>query len=121
MKLYALAVILAAGLSGCAQLHTAVTLSTLSVTPQQIYVAGNLFVGLEKTATNYLKLPACPATPVCRDPVTVKKVDAAIRTAAPAVTQLVSYAKSPSGPVPISAYNVVVTATQTLQTLLGGK
>lgn len=120
MKTLFLAGALALALSGCAQIQTAETLSTVSLTPNQIYVAGNLFVGLEKTATNYLKLPACPATPVCRDPTVVKKVDAAIRAAAPAAAQLVAYAKSPSGPVPVSAMDIVTAATSTLQSVFGG-
>lgn len=113
---------LALGLTGClgsndiATIDAAIaTLNGASVSPRQIYVAGNLFVGLEKTATNYLRLPPCPKAAICRDPAAVKVIDPAVRSGAAAAKQLVAYARSPSGPVPVSAYAVVVTAAKTLQ------
>lgn len=126
MKSLALAagLALALSLSACIttqDIQTVETLSTLSVSPQQIYVAGNLFVGLEKTATNYLRLPPCPATPACRDPAVVKAIVPAVRAGATAAKQLVAYARSPNGPVPVSAYNTIVVASQTLQSVLGVK
>jgi hypothetical protein len=58
---------LALGLAGCANIQNAYeTITGARVSPQSVYVAMNVFDGLERTATNYLVLcHKSPSNPVC--------------------------------------------------------
>lgn len=93
-RLIPILMIAALAMGGCAQLQafdndvkTAFQVATsAAVTPQQAYIAINVYDGVAATATNYLGWPKCNGTngPACRDPVVraqIKKVVLAGRLA----------------------------------------
>jgi hypothetical protein len=111
---------LAIGLAGCTTLNNLSTIASGSVSPQQVLVAANAFDAIEVTATNYLSLPTCPvATPICKTAAVAKTLVADIRTGRSARNQLEAYMTvNPGQVVPVSNYNVLISAVNTLQTLL---
>jgi hypothetical protein len=103
-------------LSGCANLTTVwQTITSASVSPTQIIVAGNAFDAAEASATQYLsacKSKAIPAT-VCTLAIR-KQVVASVRAGRSARNQLEPYVISgTAGPAAI--YNAMVTSINTLQ------
>lgn len=96
------------------------TIASGSVTPNQVFVAANAFDAIEGTANTYLSLPLCPqGMPICRTKTTSQTVYTNILTARKARNSLESYMNANAGaPVPVSNYNVLVTALQTIGALV---
>lgn len=119
MKKLAIALTLAFGLMGCAQVQNAwTTLTGAQVSPQAVIVAANTFDALEATATNYLRLRKCTGTngPVCRDPAATAKIIPAIRAGRVARNNLEQFLKDHPGQLgPSGLYDALVTANTTLQ------
>lgn len=118
MKKVVLACLISAGLalSGCANLKTAWSMITsATVSPTQIIVAGNSFDAAEASATQYLL--ACRAKAISATACTLtirKQVVAAVRAGRAARTSLEPYVTSgTAGPAAI--YNTMITAINTLQ------
>ena len=103
-------------LSGCAQLQTLETVATGTVSANNVYLAGNAFAVAQATATQYLKLPTCPAaTGVCKTQAGVNAVVPAIRAAYTAVTAMNNAANGGATAVPVSVYATATTAISALQ------
>lgn len=103
-------------LGGCTTLQLA---TGSDVSPNAVYVAANTFDGAEAAATAYLKLPLCSANVsyACRTTAGVTAVVAAIRAGRTARNQLEAYVNAnPGAVVPVSNYNALVTAVNTIQT-----
>ena len=113
-------VVFALALSGCAAINSVKTLTGASVTPSEVYVAGNTFVALEATATQYLNLSYCPsASKVCKTQEGVNAIVPAIRAARAAVSAMENYASAnPGSVVPVSLYTTATTSISALQTAL---
>lgn len=83
MRKLILTIAFAVGLAGCAQINNAWDVVTSSsVPPQLVIVAGNTVDALEATATNYLTLPRCTGKngPVCRSPAATAQLIPAVRS-----------------------------------------
>lgn len=118
-----LSIVLALG--GCAQwqavehkistVYSAVTGATVS--GQAVIVASNLFDGLERTATNYLRLAKCNgSTPVCRDPTATKVIIPAVRSGRDARDTLQQFMKDHPGQLgPQGLYDALQASIDTLQ------
>ena len=117
-RMIAIATVLALG--GCTTLGNLYTVATGSVTPNQVYIAANAFDAAEGTATQYLRLPLCPkGEPVCRTQTTSQVVYNNVKAARSARNALEGYmTANPGAPVPVSNYNILVTAMQTLNALV---
>jgi hypothetical protein len=116
MRLIPIVLAVALALTGCANLLVVwQTITSASVSPTQIIVAGNAFDAAEASATQYLsacKSKALPAT-VCAL-TTRKQVVASVRAGRSARNQLEPYVISgTAGPAAI--YNAMVTSINTLQ------
>jgi hypothetical protein len=121
--------VLALGLAlgGCASMqsfenkvstvYSAVTGATVS--PQAVLVASNLFDGLERTATNYLRLPKCNgSTPVCRDKSATKAILPAIRSGRVARNNLQQFFKDhPNQLGPSGLYDALQSSINTVQSI----
>jgi hypothetical protein len=123
MKLAFLAPLVLTGglaLSGCNTISNLYTIASGSASPSQVYVAANAFDAVEGTATQYLRLPLCPQSqPVCRTKTTSQVVYNNVKTARAARNALEAYmTANPGAPVPVSNYNILVTALQTLNALV---
>lgn len=109
-------------LGGCSALTTLQEISGSSVSPTQVIVVANSFDAIEATATNYLKLPACPGTasqPVCRNQAAVNIIVPAIRSGRTARSQLEAYVTAnPGQAAPVSGYNTLTTAISAIQNAL---
>lgn len=106
----------ALALGGCANLKTAwEVVTSASVTPTQIIVAGNSFDALEATATQYLLY--CKSVAYKPQPCALgnrKPVVAAVRSGRAARTSLEPYVVSgTAGPAAI--YNTLISAITSLQ------
>lgn len=92
MKKVLLVLALGLSLAGCANVENAWdTLTGARVSPQGVYVAENVFDGLERTATNYLVL--ChqhPTNPTCSKPAEVE-IAKAVRSGRVARNNLRAY------------------------------
>ena len=109
------ALLASVSLAGCSTLSL---LTGSSVTAQEIIVAGNTFDAIEATATNYLKLPLCPQATVCRTQAASAAIYPAVKSARQARATLeAAVAANPNAALPISNYNVLMTAINTLQSL----
>lgn len=106
--------------SGCTTISNLYTIASGSASPNQVYIAANAFDGIEGTATQYLLLPLCPkGAPVCRTGATSSAVYNNIVAARAARNALEAYmTANPGAPVPVSNYNILVTALQTLNALV---
>jgi hypothetical protein len=106
-------------LGGCANLQTVwTTITSASVSPTQIIVAGNAFDAAEASATQYLlacKSKAIPAS-TC-NLVTRKQVVASVRAGRSARNSLEPYVISGTAG-PAALYNAMVTSINTLQSNL---
>lgn len=115
MKPLALIGALALGLSltGCVT-----PFDTTSVTTRQVALAAGAFNVVEATATAYLRLPACPAAPICRSAAVVAAIDPVLRDGYAARKRLVAAARSTSGaPVSVSDFTVLTGAVTDLKAL----
>jgi hypothetical protein len=91
-----------------------------SVSASQVYTATNIYVAAAGTARQYLALPLCPqAAPLCRTQPVAQAVYSNLLAADKAVRQLDAYVDAnPGQAVPVSYYNVLVTALQTMNALV---
>lgn len=109
-------------LSACTNLQNALsTVEGTSVSPSAVYVAVNAFDAVEATATNYLRLPRCSgsASYACRDPGATRRIIPAVRSGRVARTNLEQFYKDNPGALgPVGLYNALVTATNTLQSVV---
>lgn len=121
----AVALALVPMLGGCAQIHKAETFFTAVtgkiVTPQQVIIAANAFDAVKATATNYLRLPRCPAAQVCRTPSTTPKIVSAIKAGTSARNQLEAALRANPGAnlTLVDVYNALRDATSRLAALVG--
>ena len=110
-------------LGGCATqfgqkvegVYSAITGAT--VDPQSVIVASNIFDGLQRTATNYLRLPKCNGkTPICRDPGATKVIIPAIRSGRVARNNLHQFLHDHPGQLgPTGLYDALQASINTLQ------
>lgn len=117
MRKIALAIALALGLAGCANLQNAYnTLTGARVNPQAVYVAINSFDAIKRTATNYLIL--ChqhPDNKVCNKG-TEAAVASAVRKGTVARNDLRAFLKShPDALGAQGLYDAVVQAAATVK------
>jgi hypothetical protein len=123
-KLFAItALALALSVGGCATpfgqkvegVVSAITGATVS--PQAVIVASNVFDGLERTATNYLRLKKCNgSTPICRDPGATKAIIPAIRSGRVARNNLQQFMTDHPGQLgPTGLYDALQSSINTLQ------
>lgn len=122
MKKFLLVTALALSLAGCAawqKVENAYqTVTTATVTPEQVYIAANAFDGIEASATNYLRLPVCGSAP-CRNPNATKSIVSAIRSGRLARNKLESaVGANPSGPVDANLYATLTSSTSTIKAIL---
>jgi hypothetical protein len=106
----------ALALGGCANIRTVwSTITSASVSPTQIIVAGNAFDAAEASATQYLSACKSKAIPVTACTLSIRKqVVASVRAGRSARNQLEPYVISgTAGPAAI--YNAMVTSINTLQ------
>ena len=118
MKKLILAATLALSLGACANLQNAWQMITsASVSPTQIIVAGNAFDAAEASATQYLLF--CKVNPVMKgcDLTTRKTVVAAVRAGRTARNGLEPYIVSGTAG-PSALFNTMVTSINTLQAQL---
>lgn len=112
-----LILILALALGGCASLQSTYdVISGATVTPQQVYLARNAFDTVEVTATNYITYcKVHPTTPGCSK-TAIAQLIPAVRSGRVARNNLVQFQKSnPTAGSPSNLYNVLITATNTIQ------
>lgn len=105
-------------LAGCAKINKAYqVLTTSTVSPTAVVVAGNSFDALEATATNYLTRPRCNGTngPLCRDPGATAKIIPAIRAGRVARNNLEQFLVDHPGD--LGAQGLYDTFTKTISTL----
>lgn len=89
-----------------------------TVDPQAVIIASNVFDGLQRTATNYLKLPRCTGSngPVCRDSNATAKIVPAVRSGRVARNNLQQFLKDHPGELgPTGLYDALQAAITTLQ------
>ena len=118
MKKLLFAVSLALSLGGCANLQNAWQMITsASVSPTQIIVAGNAFDAAEASATQYLLF--CKVNPVMKgcDLTTRKTVVAAVRAGRTARNGLEPYVVTGTAG-PAALFNTMVSSINTLQAQL---
>lgn len=119
MRRIIFALVLAAALSGCANVQRAWdTLTTSQVSPTLVIVAANTFDGLEATATNYLRLPRCTGTngPICRDPRATSQIIPAVRAGRAVRNELEAFLRTHPGQLgPSGLYDSLRAASNTLQ------
>lgn len=108
--------LLALGLAGCS---TLATLEGTTISPTQVIVAANSFDAAEATATNYLRLPTCPAAKLCKTQAGINAIVLAIRSGRKARSDLEAYVNAnPGQPAPVTLYDALTAAVSTLQSAL---
>lgn len=117
MRKALLGIALALALSACASVDTAWNVVTgARVSPQVVYVTINVFDGLKRSATNYLRLcHQSPASPVCSK---VAEVDIvrAVRAGTVARNNLRAYMKAhPDALGASGVYDAFTSASDTLK------
>lgn len=91
-----------------------------TIDPQAVIVASNVFDGLERTATNYLRLKRCSSTnrPICRDPAATMKIVPAIRSGRVARNNLQQFMSDHPGQLgPSGLYDALQASITTLQSV----
>ena len=129
LRLAVAAALLALSLGACAQLtalensaKNAFSLVTsTAVTPNDAYVAINVYDGVEATATNYNRWPRCTGSngPACRDPsvrAQIKKIVLSGRTARNAVKAYLR--ANPGANLSITSFDDLKAATTQLQNII---
>jgi hypothetical protein len=103
-------------LVGCANLQTVwTTITSASVSPTQIIVAGNAFDAAEASATQYLSACKSKALPASTCTLAIRKqVVASVRAGRAARNGLEPYVVSGTAG-PAALYNAMVTSINTLQ------
>lgn len=92
--------------------------TSASVPPSLVLVAGNTFDGLEATATQYLRKARCTGSngPVCRSPAATKVIIPAVRSGRVARNNLEQFLADHPGELgPKGDYDALVAANATLQ------
>ena len=116
MKKLMLTIGLVFALSGCSVIST---LEGTTISPTQVIVAGNSFDAIEATATNYLRLPLCPAAKLCRTAEATYAIIPSVRAARVARNQMEAFVTAnPGTVVPVTLYNTAITAINALQSAL---
>ena len=124
---WAPALLLSVVLGGCATQFgqrvegIASALSGATVDPQAVIIESNAFDGVERTATNYLRLVKCSSAtgPICRDPQVTKKLVPAIRSGRVARNNLQAFLVQHPGQLgPQGLYDALAAAVNTLQTII---
>lgn len=109
-------------LGGCAGVQNAYQVASGSaVTPQEVYIIANAFDAVELTAKSYDQLPLCSTsgTYACRTMSVVRVIDRAVRTGIVARRALIAYVTAnPGHVVPVTNYNALVVAVNTVQSYL---
>jgi hypothetical protein len=122
MKRLILAGAVALSLGGCAQLTNAWNaVTSTTVDPTLVIVAGNTVDALEATTTNYLKLPKCTGSngPVCRDPAATKAIIPAVRSMRVARNNLEQFLTDHPGQLATQGlYDAVQAAIKTVQGII---
>ena len=127
--LIALAIAASLTFAGCAQLNNLKVdaeniisaVSSTTVTPNDAYIAINVYDGVEATATNYNRWPRCTGSngPACRDATVraqIKKVVIAGRTAR---NDLKAYLRAnPGANITIQSFDDLKAATSELQNII---
>jgi hypothetical protein len=120
-----LIILLAIGLSGCAQFDklklTAETIGEFTVSPTSVIIASNSFDALEVTATNYLKLPSCRkvVTVVCRNATATALIVPAVRSGRVARNNLQQFlAEHPNQLGPQGAFDALNASIGTIKSVL---
>lgn len=119
------AALLVLSLAGCTTFNNlenaAAALTSASVNPTLVIVAGNSFDALEATATQYLRLPRCTGAngPVCRSPQATAQIIPAIRAGRVARNNLEQFMQDNPGSLgPQGLYDALTAATSTLQSII---
>ena len=116
---------LALALSGCAQLGAIGTVTSATVTPTEISVAGNAFVAAESLANAYIKQAKCSATnkpPLCRDPAVMAKLIPLIAAGNSELNALISYSTANGGAAaPVSMLHVLEATIASIQSAVPAK
>ena len=110
-------------LAGCASLSSFFSEVTGSyVSAKTVYLTGNVFIGLEKAATAYDRLPLCVSggTLACRTVAGRNAVDKAVRAGDKLVDKLYAYVDANPGElVPVSNYNALLAVISTIESYTG--
>lgn len=118
VKRLMLCVVLALGVSACAQIKTVYdTVTGAKVSPAAVIVAANTFNALEITATQYLLLPRCDGIKVvCRVPSATQPIKNAVRSGRAVRNSLELFLRNHPGELgDRGAYDALVAASGTLQ------
>lgn len=107
-------------LAGCGVPPSALwaELTGSAVSANDVYIAANIFDGLEISATSYDKLPLCVSggTLACRTATGVKTVDAAVRAGIGLRKALLAdVTANPNQTVPVSNYKALLAVISTIQ------
>jgi hypothetical protein len=112
-------------LSGCAHLSAIGSVTSATVTPTEISVAGNAFVAAESLATAYNNQAKCSATnkpPFCRDPAITKKLIPLIAAGNGELNALIAYSTANAGAAaPVSMLNVLEATIASIQAAVPAK
>lgn len=128
MKKIFLAITLAASLAGCAQLQSFETgvknaysvITASAVTPQQAYIAINVFDGVEATATLYNKWPLCNGhVSPCRNPTVRQQIKKIVLAGRVARNDVKAYLRAnPGKNLNITSFDDLKAATTALQDII---
>ena len=119
MKRLLVVLFLASALVGCAKIESAYqTVTSATITVQQVYIAANAFDAIEASATQYLRLPVCGKLP-CRNPSATNSLVASIRAGRLARNKLeLAVASSPTAPVDANLFATLTSSTTTIKAIL---
>ena len=121
--------LLALSLGACAQFQafeadvkTAFQVAnSAAVTPQQAYIAINVYDGVEATATNYIGWPKCTGTngPACRDPVVRAQIKKVVLSGRVARNDVKAYLRAnPGANLNIQSFADLQAATTELKSII---
>lgn len=128
MKKIFLTLVFAASLAGCAQLQSFETgvknaysiITASAITPQQAYIAINVFDGVEATATLYNKWPLCNGTiSACRKPAIRQQIKKLVLAGRVARNDVKAYMRAnPGQNLNIKSFDDLKAATNALQDII---